>query len=105
MSTTLLYRSPGVISPSTCSLMTFSRLTDARSRIVFLLDGMTMSSMQIEIPEIVANWNPVFFSWSARMTVAFWPQFRYVMSISSARSFFFITLLTYSKGTSFGTTS
>ncbi len=94
MSTTLLYRSPGVISPSACSLMTLSRSSEARSRIAFLLDGITMSLMQMEMPDIVAYWKPVFLSWSARMTVAFCPQFRYVMSISSARSFFFINLFT-----------
>ena len=76
MSTTLLYFSPSVISPSLYCFSIFPTSRSASSMICCFLFGVTISFLEIEMPDIVAYLYPISLSRSARITVALVPRVR-----------------------------
>ncbi len=73
ISMTLLYRSPFVMRPSAyCRCMSIVSCSALVMRTDFFT-GTCMSSMQIEVPDCVANLNPVCSMLSRKTTVACFP--------------------------------
>ena len=98
-STTLLYFSPWVMRPSRycCS---YSFTFSCASWISFsFAGGMMRSSLPKEMPALQACWKPIVISRSQKMTVSFWPQWRYTWSMTFEISFLVRRRLRRSKPT------